>query len=194
VQEKALLVLQAAYDATAKVDESPSRVSVCLSVCLCHLLCSVEACFSGETRVRSTPTHVLCCADPPTPAPRIHALQTFAPDVNARVVAACSSDASLDGKNEKQVKQAVLPFAKFMMEAAVAEGPQVLDVKLPFDECAMLRTNLDYVKRALQLPSVTIALVTDATVAGAANPVDCSKAYPGNPVTSFTLEANPSPA
>ncbi|KAG1663339.1 hypothetical protein FOA52_004101 [Chlamydomonas sp. UWO 241] len=116
--------------------------------------------------------------------------KTFAPDVNTRVIKTCSADESLAGKNEKQVKQTVLPFAKFMMETAVLEGPQVLDVKLPFDECEMLRTNLDYVKRALHLPSLTIAHVTDAdAVAAAAHPIDATAAYPGNPITSFTLEA-----
>ena len=67
---------------------------------------------------------------------------------------------------------------------------QVLYVKLPFDERQLILDNLVYLKRSLKLDSLAVALVTDeAAVKGAAHAVDVSHAYPGSPVTSFTLAA-----
>ncbi len=53
------------------------------------------------------------------------ALQDFAPDVFNQVVAALKTDASMAGKSEKEIKAAVLPFAKFKMEEAAKVGAQV---------------------------------------------------------------------
>jgi hypothetical protein len=42
-----------------------------------------------------------------------------------QVVAALKTDASMAGKSEKEIKAAVLPFAKFKMEEAAKVGAQV---------------------------------------------------------------------
>ena len=61
---------------------------------------------------------------------------------------------------------------------------------MPFDERQLLLDNLAYLKRALKLDSLAVALVTDEeAVKKATFPVDMALAYPGNPVTSFTVEA-----
>lgn len=66
--------------------------------------------------------------------------------------------------------------------------PQVLDVKLPFDEAALLETNKPYLLRSLGLQDLQIAAAADAaaTVAAKAAGVDLSAAGPGQPVIHFT--------
>eukprot|EP00195_Chlamydomonas_chlamydogama_P014672 CAMPEP_0202900896 /NCGR_PEP_ID=MMETSP1392-20130828/12094_1 /ASSEMBLY_ACC=CAM_ASM_000868 /TAXON_ID=225041 /ORGANISM="Chlamydomonas chlamydogama, Strain SAG 11-48b" /LENGTH=1103 /DNA_ID=CAMNT_0049587353 /DNA_START=121 /DNA_END=3432 /DNA_ORIENTATION=- len=114
--------------------------------------------------------------------------KTFSPDANAKVLEAVKEDPAAASMNEKQLKQMAMPFAKFKMEEAVAGGAQVLDVKLPFDERQLLIDNLPYLKRALKIDSLSVALITDeAAVKAAARPVDASQAYPGAPITSFTV-------
>jgi len=117
------------------------------------------------------------------------ATKDFASDVFSQVVTAVKADDSMAGKSEKDVKSAVLPFAKFKMEEAVKVGRQALDVKLPFDECQLLLDNQAYLMRALRLEVLDVALASDvAAVAALTFPVDVTTAYPGAPVTSFTLE------
>lgn len=121
--------------------------------------------------------------------------KTFSSDVNAKVLEEVKGDEAVATLGEKQLKQMVMPFAKFKMEEAVKGGAQVLDVKLPFDERQLLLDNLAYLKRALKLDSINIALVSDeAAVKGAAHPVDPTQAYPGSPLTSFTLAPAPASA
>ncbi len=66
--------------------------------------------------------------------------------------------------------------------------PQVLDVKLPFDERQLIIDNLAYLTRSLKLETIAVHPITDeAAVKAAANPIDATLAYPGNPVSSLTL-------
>lgn len=64
----------------------------------------------------------------------------------------------------------------------------MLDVKLPFDERQLIIDNLPYLLRSLKLDTIAVhPIVDEAAVKAAANPIDASQAYPGNPVTSLTL-------
>ena len=67
----------------------------------------------------------------------------------------------------------------------------MLDVRLPFSERQLILDNLPYLKRALKLDSLAVSLVTDTeALAKAAQTVDPTAAYPGNPVFSFTVESS----
>jgi len=117
------------------------------------------------------------------------ATNDFPRDVYDRVVAGVKADDSLAGKSDKEIKAAVLPFAKFKVEEAVKAGRQVLDVKLPFDEAALLRDNLPYLRRTLKLDSLAVHLTSDAqAVAKAPIPVDPATAYPAAPITAFLVQ------
>ena len=60
----------------------------------------------------------------------------------------------------------------------------MLDVKLPFDERALLLENRDYLLRSLKLEELAVHSSDDAAAA-AARGVDASKAYRGVPVPYF---------
>lgn len=53
------------------------------------------------------------------------ATKTFAADTTPAVLAAVQGDESLAGMNDKQLKQMIMPFAKFKQEEALAAGAQV---------------------------------------------------------------------
>jgi hypothetical protein len=61
---------------------------------------------------------------------------------------------------------------------------QVLDVKLPFDEGQLLRDNLPYLLRSLNLEGLTISSAADADAPAAAK-----AAGPGQPHFHFTAGA-----
>ena len=67
-----------------------------------------------------------------TPPP-CHVLraQTFSADTNAHVLEAAKGDESAAAMADKQLKQTVLPFAKFKMEEAAKGGEQVCTAKTP---------------------------------------------------------------
>ncbi|KAL6757784.1 hypothetical protein V8C86DRAFT_1623510, partial [Haematococcus lacustris] len=118
------------------------------------------------------------------------ATKDFAGDVTAKVMAALQEEQAMAGKSEKEVKALALPFAKFKMEEAKAGGPQVLDVKLPFNERELLEDNLSYITRTLKLESLAVHRVTDdQAVAALGKPVDVAAAYPGCPVCVLKTQA-----
>ncbi|GBF91226.1 hypothetical protein Rsub_03546 [Raphidocelis subcapitata] len=112
--------------------------------------------------------------------------------VGAAVKAAAEEgvDPSLEGMNDKQLKALTMPFAKFRMEDALKGGLAVLDVKLPFDEAALLRANEAYLLRALGLEAVGVHSARDAAAAAAAG-VDLAAAYPGAPAVALTAGGAP---
>lgn len=63
-------------------------------------------------------------------------------------------------------------------------APQVLDVKLPFDEAALLAENIAYLLRTLKLEALEVRSASDAAAAEG-KAVDLSQAYPGAPVPYF---------
>jgi hypothetical protein len=67
---------------------------------------------------------------------------------------------------------------------------QVLDVKLPFDEAALLLTNKPYLLRSLGLQELTVSNVAEpAAEAAKATGTDLSAAAPGQPVIHFSAAA-----
>lgn len=46
--------------------------------------------------------------------------------------------------------QTMMPFAKNKSAAAIIGGPEALDIKLPFDETALLQENAAYIQRYYQ--------------------------------------------
>lgn len=62
--------------------------------------------------------------------------------------------------------------------------PQVLDVKLPFDEAQLLRDNLPYLLRSLNLEGLQIS-----SAAAADAPAAAAAAGPGTPHIHFTAGA-----
>ncbi|KAG2497803.1 hypothetical protein HYH03_004074 [Edaphochlamys debaryana] len=113
------------------------------------------------------------------------------PEAQDAVLAAAKQDPTLSALPEKQLKQAVMPFAKFKMEEAVNSGPQVLDVKLPFSEVAIITEAKPYLLRSLRVDDLKVQLASDAGAAeaAAAAKVDPSTAYPGAPVFGFVTAA-----
>ncbi|KAG2427994.1 hypothetical protein HXX76_011980 [Chlamydomonas incerta] len=125
-------------------------------------------------------------------APRFNAkTKTFADDTVAAVLEAAKQDPAMAALADKQLKQAVMPFAKFKQEEAVAAGPQVLDVKLPFSEVAIINESMAYLLRSLKLDKVEVHLATDAGVPELAAGVkaDLNGAYPASPVFGFVTAA-----
>jgi hypothetical protein len=61
---------------------------------------------------------------------------------------------------------------------------QVLDVKLPFDEAQLLRDNLPYLLRSLNLEGLTVS-----SAAAADAPAAAKAAGPGQPHFQFTAGA-----
>lgn len=116
--------------------------------------------------------------------------RTFADDVFAVVLQSVQNDEIAQGKNDKQLKQLTLPFAKYKMEEAVAGGKQVLDVKLPFDEAQLLSDNSSYLLRSLKIDSLSVYKSTDLEVKALAEKdrVDISGAFPGTPVFNFKTQ------
>jgi len=53
-----------------------------------------------------------------------------------------------------------MPFAKGRVDAAGVAGAVALDVKLPFNEAALLQENAVYVARSLKVESVRVRSVT----------------------------------
>ncbi|GAX85489.1 hypothetical protein CEUSTIGMA_g12905.t1 [Chlamydomonas eustigma] len=117
--------------------------------------------------------------------------KSFKSEAQSIVLDAVKDDEAVNSLNDKQQKQLVMPFAKFKMEEVAKAGPQVLDVRLPFDERQLILDNLPYLQRSLKLDSLKVSLVTDTeAVKAAAHVVDVSNAYPGNPVVSFKVESS----
>ena len=72
---------------------------------------------------------------------------------------------------------------------------QVLNVRLVFDEAAVLRENLEVLQRALDLQSVAVHMTTDAAAQQAEVADKLSSAEPGRPlvVLSTALPQQQSP-
>jgi leucyl-tRNA synthetase len=60
----------------------------------------------------------------------------------------------------KAVKSTIMPFFKGKADTAEITGKQSLDIKLPFDEFALLTENIKYLERALNLESITVRSIS----------------------------------
>lgn len=94
-----------------------------------------------------------------------------------QVMAAIKSDPGLEGQNEKSLMRMAMPFTKFMMDKATANGPMVLDVKLPFSEKEVLEENLEYMMRSLNLQDISVTSCDREN-----KPTECDSVTPGNPL------------
>ncbi|MEW5307124.1 MAG: hypothetical protein WDW36_009540 [Sanguina aurantia] len=118
------------------------------------------------------------------------ATSKFAADSVACVLEAAALDPACSGLTEKALKQMVLPFMKAKQEEAISTGPQVLDIKLPFDERMVVRDMLPYIKRSLCLDSLSVHLTAEEGAAAAlAALVGVPPASPGVPAVAWRTEA-----
>jgi len=90
-------------------------------------------------------------------------------------------DASL-----KPVSKHVGPFAAFKRDEAVQFGASALEASVPFDELALLKENVEYLKDKLKV-DMTVILVEDCT--DAAHKDAAATAQPGAPAIKYTVEA-----
>uniref|UniRef100_A0A7S0UUZ6 leucine--tRNA ligase n=1 Tax=Polytomella parva TaxID=51329 RepID=A0A7S0UUZ6_9CHLO len=111
----------------------------------------------------------------------------------AATEAVMANDPAAAGMNEKQVKQMVMPFARFKMEEVAKAGPVALEVKLPFDERQLIFDNADYIKRSLKLSNLVVHFNTEATAVEALKAAgvkaDVKDAFPGTPVVALSISA-----
>lgn len=115
------------------------------------------------------------------------AARAFPADALPQVLAAISADPDLAaGANAKALKQMVMPFAKYKCEQAVSGGKQVLDVKLPFDEAALLEENSAYLLRALKLEGLAVHRVTYEQQQQEGTDPRIASAGPGAPAAIFS--------
>ncbi|GAB4822876.1 hypothetical protein N2152v2_009922 [Parachlorella kessleri] len=110
---------------------------------------------------------------------------SFPGDAMAQVLSGISTDPSVSGLNPKAVKQTVMPFAKYKLEEATKGGPRVLDVKLPFDEAALLENNIDYLRRALRVQDLAVRRVSYEEQQ-ASTDQQVTAATPGAPAALFS--------
>ncbi|KAG5391708.1 hypothetical protein IGI04_021671 [Brassica rapa subsp. trilocularis] len=106
----------------------------------------------------------------------------FAPD--AEILAELREILQKDGEAEnfKQIQKLCMPFLKFKKDEAIAIGSQALNLKLPFGEMEVLKSNMDLIKRQVGLEEVEIYSASD--------PDDVAKA---GPYASLLTQNPPSP-
>lgn len=93
-----------------------------------------------------------------------------------------SSELAKDA-NFKNVMKMMMPFVKFKMDEAAVAGASALNTKIIFDEMGMLKENIDFIKRTLDLPNIKLCFSTDKEAGAKAE-----EATPGAPATSFVVE------
>ncbi|KAF2617521.1 hypothetical protein F2Q68_00040567, partial [Brassica cretica] len=89
-----------------------------------------------------------------------------------------------DGKQKTfvQFQKLCMPFLKFKKDAAIALGGQALNLQLPFGEMEVLQSNIDLIKRQLDLEEVEIF--------SASVPDDVTKAGPPSPGSPTAIFVN----
>eukprot|EP00252_Welwitschia_mirabilis_P016916 TRINITY_DN37672_c0_g1_i1.p1 TRINITY_DN37672_c0_g1~~TRINITY_DN37672_c0_g1_i1.p1 ORF type:complete len:1138 (+),score=208.54 TRINITY_DN37672_c0_g1_i1:127-3540(+) len=112
---------------------------------------------------------------------------TFAPD--KEILEALKESSIGQSADFKQILKQCMPFLKFKKDETLTVGPQVLDVKLPFDEIQVLQENSDLIKRQLGLETLELFSITDESAllkAGSyISVVKQTPPSPGNPVSVF---------
>lgn len=100
------------------------------------------------------------------------------------IMAKVREDKELIEMGPKAVKSVIMPFFKSKADTAEITGKHALDIRLPFDEYALLTENRAYLERALNLESIVIRRVSYEAQQLEANPL-VSTAYPGSPAPLF---------
>ena len=85
--------------------------------------------------------------------------------------------------NFKNVMKMVMPFIRFKMDEAKTAGASALDTKIIFDEMGVLTDNIDFIKRALAIPEITLCFTTDPEAGSKAD-----EATPGAPACNYVVE------
>jgi len=101
------------------------------------------------------------------------------------IMAKVREDKSLMELGPKSIKSMIMPFFKSKSDVAEISGKAALEVRLPFDECALLAENLSYLERALNLESISIRSVSYEDQQSESNPL-ISSASPGSPASIFS--------
>ncbi|XP_071938457.1 leucine--tRNA ligase, cytoplasmic-like [Coffea arabica] len=114
----------------------------------------------------------------------------FAPD--QEVISELQRSAIGQEGNFKQIQKLCMPFLRFKKDEVMAVGIQALDLKLPFGEIEVLRTNSDLIRRQLGLDNVQILSAEDPGVIQRAGPhaslLRQNPPSPGNPTAIFLNE------
>ncbi|CAD7704718.1 unnamed protein product [Ostreobium quekettii] len=106
----------------------------------------------------------------------------FPPKALDHVIEAMSGAPEVSGMSQKDLKAQVMPFAKHKMEQARSgAGVGALGARLTFDERALLVEMTEYVKDALAVQEMTVALACQAGQA----PDGKIEVYPGSPLVVF---------
>lgn len=114
------------------------------------------------------------------------ASNSFPSDFMSQILTTANQDELISALGAKAIKSMVMPFAKAKADAATAAGAVALDLKLPFDEAALLEQNIDYLVRSLKINRVSVSSITyDVQVTLEQNSV--RDATPGSPAHLFTM-------
>jgi len=81
----------------------------------------------------------------------------------------------------KKFMKKVMPFVAFMKERVSTVGMSALDTSLPWDETAVLSSNLDYLLSSLELEGIDLAWASDLGDKG-------DEVRPGTPFITFRTE------
>lgn len=93
-------------------------------------------------------------------------------------------DEGLLEMGQKAIKSLIMPFFKIKADAAEITGKEALEIRLSFDEYALLMENRAYLERALNLESIVIRSVSYEAQQMEDNPLVAS-ASPGSPAPLF---------
>lgn len=110
------------------------------------------------------------------------------PDQSELVEKVKNSEHFSGSSNIKQVMKQVMPFMRFKMEEASTIGASALDVRLPFDEAAVLRENAPSIARNIGSSFVEVEYATGAVAQRAPQHVKVSQAVPGSPAVHVIFE------
>ncbi|CAA0283425.1 unnamed protein product [Arabidopsis thaliana] len=107
----------------------------------------------------------------------------FAPD--AEIIAELKEILQKDG----QAENIYMPFVKFKKKEAISIGIQALNLRLPFGEIEVLKSNMDLIKRQLGLEEVEVYSASDPDDVSKAGPhaslLKKNPPSPGNPTAIF---------
>lgn len=107
-------------------------------------------------------------------------------DAMSNILKTIREDPELEAMGQKAVKSVIMPFAKNKVDLALVTGKDALQIRLPFDEAALLEENAAYMERTLSLKSVTIKRVSyEEQQQG--NDI-MKSACPGSPAPVFVME------
>ncbi|DBA71743.1 TPA: hypothetical protein ACH3X2_011015 [Trebouxia sp. C0005] len=112
----------------------------------------------------------------------------FPADVSEQMVARMKAEPSLSSMKEQELKKTVMPFAQMRMKEANLLGPDVVNVRLVFDEAAVLRENQEYLQRTLDLQSIAVHMTTDDAAQRHDLAEKLSTAEPGKPLVVLSTE------